>query len=83
MPFLDSISLVDLVADYERADGHEPAGGYARLVPEYDRFADLRHWPHTHVNVSYDWTATASATAVLPPRQRKDSSSGTGTVVGS
>jgi hypothetical protein len=37
MPCLDGSPLSDLVAEYERAAGYEPAGGYGPMVPDFFR----------------------------------------------
>ncbi|EYR63380.1 hypothetical protein N866_01090 [Actinotalea ferrariae CF5-4] len=53
-PVVGGTPLRDLVAAFEREEGHEPAGGYAGLVLEHFDFGDLaaylvgrdpRQWP--------------------------------------
>lgn len=43
-PFVDGISLIDLVADFEASRGYESAGGYAGIIPAHFRFGDLRDY---------------------------------------
>lgn len=41
LPFVDDLSLADLVAQYEQAAAHDTAGGYAGLVLENLDYSDL------------------------------------------
>lgn len=41
IPFIDERSLVDIVGEFERAEGFQPAGGYGGLVPAFYRFGRL------------------------------------------
>lgn len=41
VPIVNGRSLVDLVTSFEQSQHHNPAGGYAGIVPAYFRFGDL------------------------------------------
>jgi hypothetical protein len=41
LPLVDGMSLVDLVAGFEKAAGYDMAGGYAGLVVDHFNFGDL------------------------------------------
>ena len=41
LPVVDGVSLADLVEEFERSWGYEPAGGYGGLVPEFYSFGPL------------------------------------------
>lgn len=54
VPVVNGRSLVDLVAEFERAQGWQPVGGYSGLIPDHFRFGELtqyylgreaRQWP--------------------------------------
>jgi hypothetical protein len=42
VPFVDGVSLCDLVATFETAHGYDdPAGGYGGIIPEFTRYGPL------------------------------------------
>lgn len=41
VPIVNGRSLVELVTSFEQSQHHNPAGGYAGIVPAYFRFGDL------------------------------------------
>ncbi|WP_328422774.1 hypothetical protein OG470_09450 [Micromonospora sp. NBC_00389] len=41
MPYVDDVSLVDLVSGFEHAAGHDVPGAYAGLVLDHFNFGDL------------------------------------------
>ncbi|HZB89227.1 MAG TPA: hypothetical protein VE291_11250, partial [Terracidiphilus sp.] len=44
-PALDGLLLTQLIEEFERAQGFEPAGGYEGIVPQNYRFGPLnRHF---------------------------------------
>lgn len=41
VPLIDGASLIDLVTEFETAQGWSPAGGYGGLIPRYFNYGDL------------------------------------------
>ncbi|MEV0427737.1 hypothetical protein [Micromonospora sp. NPDC050495] len=41
LPYVDNVSLVDLVSGFERAAGHDVPGAYAGIVLDHFNFGDL------------------------------------------
>ncbi|MGW5522369.1 hypothetical protein [Gordonia sp. NPDC003950] len=57
-PYVDAVSLIDVVAEYERDAGSGLAGDYAGLIPRYFGYGDMaeyllgrspHQWPEPHV----------------------------------
>lgn len=44
VPFIDGMSLKDLVELYEAGHGYDPAGEYDGLIPSHFNFGDLRRY---------------------------------------
>ncbi|WP_226931010.1 hypothetical protein [Parafrankia sp. CH37] len=41
LPYVDDVSLVDLVSDFEHATGHDVPGAYAGIILDFFNFGDL------------------------------------------
>jgi hypothetical protein len=53
MPCVDGEALADLVAEFERANHFEPAGGYGALIPGWFRFGPLDQYFLGQVSSGY------------------------------
>jgi hypothetical protein len=63
LPYVDDVSLVDLVSGYEHAAGYDVAGKYAGLVLDHFNFGDLSSYLTGHPDSAY-W-AKIGAVALL------------------
>jgi hypothetical protein len=63
LPYVDDVSLVDLVSGYEHAAGYDVAGEYAGLVLDHFNFGDLPSYLTGQPDASY-W-AKIGAVALL------------------
>jgi hypothetical protein len=63
LPYVDDVSLVDLVSGYEHAARYDVAGEYAGLVPDHFNFGDLASYLTGQPDSSY-W-ARRGAVALL------------------
>ncbi|WP_327023446.1 hypothetical protein [Micromonospora sp. NBC_01739] len=53
LPYVDNVSLVDLVSDFERAAGHDVPGAYAGIVLDHFNFGDLDAYLTGRSNSAY------------------------------
>jgi hypothetical protein len=53
LPYIDNVSLVDLVSGYEQAAGYDVPGAYAGIVLDHFNFGDLTAYLTGHPDSAY------------------------------
>jgi hypothetical protein len=43
-PFVNHLSLTEMISDFEKAKSYQPIGGYAGIVPQYFDFAPVEQY---------------------------------------
>ena len=59
LPYVDDVSLVDLVSGFEHTAGYDVAGGYAGIVLDHFNFGDLASYLTGQPDSSY-WAMTGA-----------------------